>query len=303
MTAVAVIMIMSLFVQPTTTSRAYHYYSYSEIIQKFRDLNEQFPNVTSVYTMQEKYGVHAATSCDGDCDQIVMEITDSTTLPDETRPEMFLSGEVHGNERVGPQAVTELAAYLLENYDRERSGEQATSWFTRMIKTRNVIIMPTANAYGYYHNSRTEHNVDPNRDFPYDSTANCMKTSAARAINEMYKHHLFRLAITFHSGMEAIAYEWGSYNHFTSHHTSPYSPDDMAQVRIGQKMRLYVVFHREYHSHHPLILIKKKQVRRQIRIDRYVPTRTNERYCVRSTWRHGGLGICSELGHRTQHTM
>ena len=39
------------------------------------------------------------TSCNGDCDQIVMEITDMTTLPDETRPEMFLSGEVHGNER------------------------------------------------------------------------------------------------------------------------------------------------------------------------------------------------------------
>ena len=41
--------------------------------------------------------------------------------------------------------------------------------------------------------------------------------------------------------MEAIAYEWGSYNHFTSQHTSPHSPDDSAQVRIGQKMRLYVV--------------------------------------------------------------
>ena len=236
-----ILIIMSVLVQPTTPSRAYRYYSYSEIVRKFRDLNEQFPNVTKVYTMQEKYGVNAATSCDGDCDQIVMEITDMTTLPDETRPEMFLSGEVHGNERVGPQAVTELAAYLLENYDRERNGEQSTSWFTRMIKTRNLIIMPTANAYGYYHNTRTEHSVDPNRDFPYDSTSSCMKTSAARAINEMYKHHLFRLAITFHSGMEAIAYEWGSYNHFTSQHTSPHSPDDSAQVRIGQKMRLYVV--------------------------------------------------------------
>jgi len=168
-----------------------------------------------------------------------MEITDRTTLPYETRPEMFLSGEVHGNERVGPQAVTELAAYILENYDAERKGTQSTSWFTRMIKTRNLVIMPTANAYGYYHNVRTEHNIDPNRDFPYDSDASCMKTSAARAINEMYKHHLFQLAITFHSGMEAIAYEWGSYNHFTSNHKSPYSPDDNAQVRLGQKMRLY----------------------------------------------------------------
>ena len=51
-----ILIIMSVLVQPTTPSRAYRYYSYSEIIQKFRDLNEQFPNVTKVYTMQEKYG-------------------------------------------------------------------------------------------------------------------------------------------------------------------------------------------------------------------------------------------------------
>ena len=120
-----------------------------------------------------------------------------TTLPDETRPEMFLSGEVHGNERVGPQAVTELAAYLLENYDRERNGEQSTSWFTRMIKTRNLIIMPTANAYGYYHNTRTEHSVDPNRDFPYDSTASCMKTSAARASTRCTNIISFDLPLRF----------------------------------------------------------------------------------------------------------
>ena len=80
---------------------------------------------------------------------------------------------------VGPQAVTELAAYLLENStESEESNPRVGS--PRMIKTRNLIIMPTANAYGYYHNTRTEHSVDPNRDFPYDSTSSCMKTSAIR---------------------------------------------------------------------------------------------------------------------------
>jgi hypothetical protein len=53
--------------------------------------------------------------------------------------------------------------------------------------------MPAANAYGYSHNTRTEGNVDPNRDFPYGNTRaatdQCMVTSAARAINEMFVAH------------------------------------------------------------------------------------------------------------------
>jgi hypothetical protein len=37
-------------------------------------------------------------------------------LEEGQRPEVFFSGEVHGNERVGPTATVEFAKLLVDNY-------------------------------------------------------------------------------------------------------------------------------------------------------------------------------------------
>ena len=129
--------------------------------------------------------------------------------PFERQTRSLFSGCLHGNERVGPTTVVELARLLAENY---YYGEN--EWLKRLVKTRSIYIMPSANARGYYQNTREENGIDPNRDFPYDTPASeCMKTTAARAVNELWREHLFQLAITFHGGMRAISYEWGSNNH------------------------------------------------------------------------------------------
>ncbi len=61
---------------------------------------------------------------------------------------------------------------------------------------------------------REENGIDPNRDFPFAQEPDkCMRTFVGRALNEVWLEHLFQLAITFHGGMQAIAYEWGSPNH------------------------------------------------------------------------------------------
>jgi hypothetical protein len=104
-----------------------------------------------------------------------------------------------------------------------------------MVDTRSIFIMPTANALGYYQNKREENGIDPNRDFPYGvSSDKCMQTTAARAINELYRKHLFQLALTFHGGMRAISYEWGSPNA-----KKDYSPDDGVLLPLGMNMRKY----------------------------------------------------------------
>ena len=61
-----------------------------------------------------------------------------------------------------------------------------------------------------------------------------MQTIAGRTINEAYREHMFQLALTFHGGMEVVAYEWGAptwYNHL--------SPDDEAQSQIGSAYSQY----------------------------------------------------------------
>jgi hypothetical protein len=182
-------------------------------------------------------------------------------------PHVLWSGEVHGNERVGPTAVMEATQLLLSavechslpRRDLQQDGDETTewdrqmqsaaacrrdlfdiygidatdlAWLARLYHTRRLIVVPTANALGYYRNQREEGKVDPNRDFPYDnveqSTNECMQTIAARTINELYQDHLVQLALTFHGGMEVIGYEWGAPSY-----TGQTSQDDTAQHDIA----------------------------------------------------------------------
>jgi hypothetical protein len=142
------------------------------------------------------------------------------------------SGEVHGNEQVGPTAVLEAAQILLDaatceslprisikddlDWDAElitaQSCRQTWSdrgyadydrqWLARLVSTRRIVLVPTANALGYFRKVREEDGIDPNRDFPYDlvDAKACMQTVAGRTLNEVFREHMFQLALTFHGG-------------------------------------------------------------------------------------------------------
>eukprot|EP00971_Amphidinium_carterae_P114445 2267766-Amphidinium_carterae.1 len=82
--------------------------------------------------------------------------------------------------------------------------------------------------------------MDPNRDFAYlKQPSQCMTTQTARAVNELFRRHLFTYMITFHGGMRALTYEWGSRNHMTRgvHAKSTESPDDHAFFLVGHTMQ------------------------------------------------------------------
>lgn len=207
-----------------------------------------------------------------------------------TIPDVFLSGAVHGNERVGPAALIEMSELLLEavhceSMPRKRyqphsqtTGnatdtdasirfwikELATAkacrqsllhnkgitnfhrqWLARLVSTRRTIIIPTANALGYSRSEREESGIDPNRDFPFDilpsNTNECMQTIAARSINELYTSHLFSIGLTFHGGMEVIAYEWGAPSYMNKD-----APDNKAQDDIASAYSRYA---NAFHGH------------------------------------------------------
>ncbi|CAK0800383.1 unnamed protein product, partial [Prorocentrum cordatum] len=66
---------------------------------------------------------------------------------------------------------------------------------------------------------------------------NCMRTQTARAVNELFRRHLFHFMITFHGGMRALTYEWGSRNHLAKRHGSTESPDDHAFTTVGKSIQ------------------------------------------------------------------
>jgi len=116
--------------------------------------------------------------------------------------EVFLSGEVHGNERVGPTAVVALLDEVCA----------AGPGLARILSRSRLIAIPLANPEGYFLNRREEAGIDPNRDFPY-MNADCLKTLTARVVSEIFARNQIQLALTFHGGCRAIAYPWGSRNH------------------------------------------------------------------------------------------
>ena len=159
-----VIILLSLLFRTHTTNALtttpYKMLDYDTIYDTLYALQEQYPNLIDVYTAQEApFELPSPGSCgsSGPCRQVYARITDETTLPDKDRPEVFLSGALHGNERVGPTTTLEFVRMLLKHYTASTTSTASTStrsqdWLTRLVSRRALWVMPSANAYGYYHN-------------------------------------------------------------------------------------------------------------------------------------------------------
>jgi hypothetical protein len=222
---------------------------YDTIHETLLELELQYPDLIDVYYAQDApFNLPSPGSCGStECKQIYVRVTDETTLPDMDRPELFLSGALHGNERVGPTTTVEFLRFLLKHYTKSRKKITTTfqetttmteDWLTRLVSRRSLWIMPSPNAYGYYHDEREENGIDPNRDFPYNhkDAHNCMKTIAARSINDLWVTHAFQVAITYHAGQESISSTWGGYNHPAP---NDIPPDDVCQMSLIQQMSIY----------------------------------------------------------------
>jgi hypothetical protein len=141
---------------------------------------EKYPNLIRVTTAQEEYGLPAAGgaqdcpfySASEGCPNAILTIQDYITHPEGSRssarlPEVFWSGSLHGNERVGPTAVMEAAFLLLEAATCEAlvlwnpNGDNSTNytcqstlvqsginelhrkWLARLLSTRRIVVVPT----------------------------------------------------------------------------------------------------------------------------------------------------------------
>ena len=223
--------------QPPTTLQPVRYYSYGEMLQRMRALVARAPQFARLYSAQERHGLQSPGECgDEPCAHWVLEITNfgsanasdawggGAVRPNDLahRPQVFLSGNLHGDEQVGPMTLIYAAELLV---DQRAAGGHP--WVDRTVDTRRLLVMPMTNPLGYHRVQRSENGMDPNRDFPFrQAPAACMTTLTARAVNEVWRENLVTAALTFHGGMQAIGYEWGSENHMD--HASE-SPDDRAQ--------------------------------------------------------------------------
>jgi hypothetical protein len=185
---------------------AYKPLNYKDIHNRFQDLAERcsFIHVT---TAQAEYGIGYPEYCDG-CSHMIVTIGNPEL---KSNPQIYFSGCLHGDERVGPVVVTELATYLCNEYSKN-------SWIKNIVDNHLIIITPTTNAQGYNNYKREEKNshssIDPNRDFPFDNKNKCGESLTSQVIIKLFQNYLFRAGITFHGGESSLSYPWGAFLHY-----------------------------------------------------------------------------------------
>ena len=196
-----------MMVQTAATSD-YTYRTYGQVVFRLRELERRYPEYVELFTTQERYGLDVVdTSCkslrkeaekhnqseEPRCEHYVVRLTHKPSWQRHpSRPHVFFSGNLHGDEKVGPMAVLGFIEWLLKD------GASGNSlWPRQLLQTRVIVAIPITNPWGYEHSAREEKNLDPNRDFPHGvNPSDCMKTIVARSVNEVWREHLFQIAIT-----------------------------------------------------------------------------------------------------------
>jgi hypothetical protein len=234
------------------------YPTYSEVVARLHALAARAPDLVEVFSAQARWGVPSPGDCGGGvpCEHWLVRVGGRAPPPaaggavaaceagargasgacalagaraPRARPQVFLSGNLHGDEVVGPLTLL----FALE--DLVAGAARGHPWLARLAATRTVVALPLTNPLGYVRGERGEHGVDTNRDFPYGAVRGaCMRSAAARAVNEAWRAHAFTLALTFHGGMRSISYEWGAPNHAAD---GSRSPDDASQRAVGLVLR------------------------------------------------------------------
>ena len=133
---------------------------------------------------EELFGIKHQVLCDNNerCKLDIVNITDVQSSA-VNKVQVYISGALHGNERIGPHASYYLIELLVSNFGID-------PFITNLLKTREIIITPMTNAPGFFYNEREERmagdalkvsfnerdcyflqsaiSIDINRDFPYN---------------------------------------------------------------------------------------------------------------------------------------
>ncbi|KAL4460479.1 hypothetical protein ABPG74_000230 [Tetrahymena malaccensis] len=214
---------------------------YQQIVDTFYQLEKEYPHYIKVYDAVQQFNNETLPKayCSENqspqdlCKFIYAVITNYSDPKHVNFTQSFFSGNFHGDEVVGPNVLTYMAKYILEKPD------------LNILSKSFIVILPMSNPQGYSNNNREECSlkngkyncIDINRDFPYDtSERECFQSVGARIINFIWKKYLFTAAITFHGGMTAIGWPWGSTNHMISRSKGEISPDQNAFYTLGKRM-------------------------------------------------------------------
>ncbi len=137
------------------------YHNYNSMVEKLKELNNKYPNITSLYTIGK--------SNEGR-DLWVMIVSDQPLIHEAGEPEVKYIGNIHGDESVGRECLVLFIEYLCINYGKN-------DYITQLVNNVRIHILPTMNPDGFeYEYKQVKHaqgegrlnanKIDLNRNFP-----------------------------------------------------------------------------------------------------------------------------------------
>ena len=182
-----------------------HYPTYETYVAMMEDFAKRHPDIAQL--------IDIGASAQGRQLLAIRITADGDTL---SRPRVFLTSTMHGDETCGYVLMLRLIDYLLSNYDNDATA-------TRIINNIVLYINPLANPDGTYlggNNTVADaqrynaNNVDLNRNFPEagalsKSTQNLEPETIA--MMQFAKSRHFTLSANMHGGDEVLNYPWDSF--------------------------------------------------------------------------------------------
>lgn len=184
---------------------------YCEMMQYFA---ETYPDICKLDTIGSTFS---------DYKLLAVKISDNVN-EDETEPEFFLGGQMHGDELIGGMVCLRLIDKLLRDYGTDPE-------VTNLVDNMEIFINPLSNPEGTYLGGRDnldfalrytrngygfDHFIDMNRNFP-DAIAGEHPDSSeysfeTEAFMQYADNHKFVMSANLHSGAEVVNYPYDTYN-------------------------------------------------------------------------------------------
>jgi hypothetical protein len=208
---------------PYINRSSYTYHNYTSLVQDLESLNTTYPEIFELSTAQSEFGLP---DCKDGYKIWIIRITNEAL--GLNKPEVLFIGGHHGNEDISIETPYYFAEWLVTSYDNDEHVRY-------LIDHREIYIMPVINPYGWENDIREDgNNEDPNRDYPYANTSynQALTTLGAKAVHELMSRHLFITALSWHSGLQAIYYAWGTPVHDTPTDEAPDTVAFYEQARL-----------------------------------------------------------------------
>ncbi|KAH8583234.1 carboxypeptidase [Cryptosporidium sp. chipmunk genotype I] len=180
----------------------FNYKSYMQHLDLLQELESKCSNIMKIYKYDSKKGLYCGES---KCQYFHIKLGLSNINYDLPNV-LFVSG-IHGDEKLGVEIATELVSSICDQYINH--GNVGINY---LLSTRNIWIIPIANPWGFYHNKRTEEEIDVNRDFPSKSGENCLKSESSRMIYDLFNLNSFVFVAALHGGLRSISYGNGYFD-------------------------------------------------------------------------------------------